>query len=146
VGWATPAATAQTVVWAVVNGDPRLPEMIYLNKAARDATVEMMAALSPSERKVYDTPEKVAALYLSKYVLTKIATIQTVKIDGVKQIDAETAEVSLLSGEEPGPTTISMRLTEAGWLWKVKSSVMENAKKEMLTPKAARPTAGSTKP
>ena len=128
VGRATPSAAVQTILWAIAHGDENLPDMLFLNKAAMKAAREMMAALSTETKATYETPEKLAALYLSKYVLEQIDTVQ---IQGVTQLDPETVEVKILTGEK-GATTISMQATPNGWLWKVKASLIETAKQDLL--------------
>jgi hypothetical protein len=111
-----------------VHGDETLPDMLFLNKAARKSGQELMAELSTQTKENYETPEELAALYLSKTVLEQIDTVQ---ILGVTQLDTETVEVRVMTGEK-GPTTISMQATPKGWLWKVKASVFETAKLDLL--------------
>ncbi|HEY4247094.1 MAG TPA: sigma-70 family RNA polymerase sigma factor [Lacunisphaera sp.] len=128
VGRATPSAAIQTILWAITHGDENLPDMLFLNKAALKEAREMMVALPMETRASYETPEKLAALYLSKYVLEQIDTVQ---IQGVTQLDPETVEVKILTGEK-GPTTVSMQGTPNGWMWKVKASLIEAAKQDLL--------------
>lgn len=128
VGRGTPGAAIQTILWAITQGDENLPDMLFLNKAAMKAAREMMVALPVETNAAYETPEKLAALYMSKYVLEQIDTVQ---IQGVTQLDPETAEVKILTGEK-GPTIVSMQATPNGWLWKVKASLIEAAKQDLL--------------
>jgi hypothetical protein len=102
--------------------------MLFLNKAVLKSTREVIADLPASVRSEYETPEKLAALYLSREILERIDTVQ---ITGVTQLDPETVEVTVLTGER-GPTTVSMQATPNGWLWKVKASLIENARQELL--------------
>jgi len=133
VGRATPAAAVQTILWAIAHGDATLSDMLFLNKPALASALEMMAALPDKTKEQYETPEKLAALYLSKYVLEQIDTVQIVD---VRTSDFETVEVKIMTGEK-GPTTVSMQATPNGWLWKVKASLIDRAKQDLLGSRAA---------
>lgn len=130
VGRATPADAIQTILWAIVNGDDRLSDMIMLNRPAREKAPAMMAALSTGERSRYPTPENVAALYLSKFVLEQI---EAVKVQSISKSSQDTVEVILTTGEKSGEgrAEISMQWTLSGWAWKMKPSLIEAAKKDL---------------
>ncbi len=128
VGRATPVAAIQTILWAIEHGDESLPDMLFLNKTTLKDAQDLMAALPPAVRENYEKPEKIAALFLSKQVLDYV---ETVKVQSVKQLDPETVEVSIMTGEK-GPALVSMQWTPNGWLWKVKPSVIAAAKLDLL--------------
>ena len=130
VGRATPVASIQTIFWAIEHGDESLPDMLFLNKTTLKDAQDLLAALPPTVRENYEKPEKIAALYLSKQVLDYVETVQ---VQSVKQFDAETVEVNIMTGER-GPTLVSMQWTPNGWLWKVKPSVIAAAKLDLLGP------------
>ena len=130
-GRTTPAAALQTVLWAIAHGDETLPDMLFLNKPALKATQELMVSLPENAKVGYDTPEKLAALYLSKYVIEQVDAAQVLE---ATQVDQDTAEVKVMMGGSP--TIVSMQQTPAGWLWKVKASLIERAKSELLGPDA----------
>lgn len=65
-GTATPAAAAETFLWATDGGDwETLAKSIYLDPAARAKVEAMLASLSPAARATYNTPEKLIAFLMA---------------------------------------------------------------------------------
>jgi RNA polymerase sigma factor (sigma-70 family) len=138
VGLATPVDALQTILWAIENGHESLPDMLMLNKPARDVAPQMMAELSASEREVYDTPEKVAALYLSKFLLEQI---DAVRVEAIIQTSYDTVNVKIITQGKgaSGAGELSMQWTPGGWLWKMKPSLIESARKDLKVRRSASP-------
>ncbi|HEY3757627.1 MAG TPA: hypothetical protein VGL42_15850 [Opitutaceae bacterium] len=123
IGRASPSDAFQSVVWAAVHGDPSLPGRLFLNEAARIEADQIVAGLPASQQAQFDTPEKLAALYVN----AKLDGIDTLEIIGVKLLDPETAEISVLSGEAGlNPSTFSMQATPTGWRLKISPGKLSN--------------------
>src|SRR6185312_8264352 len=129
VGRATPADAFQTLVWAVMKGDPSLSGLLTLNQAARQEAKAMLAQLPPESRAEYPTPEKLAALAISDLVLRQTAAA----IGGMAVTSPTDAELSVtFSGSDDGVEKIPFQLGPAGWQVKLSAHQIQGLQRQLL--------------
>lgn len=129
-GRATPAATVQTLVWAVTHGeDAALAACIALDPAAREKAAAFITRLPPNARNAYRTPEQIAGLLVARDVLQNAAY----RIVGVAPTDGNGAIVILRvsDGQKEQQGSLTLRHTADGWVMPIIGWQMEDMLRQM---------------
>ena len=131
-GTGTPAAAAETFLWATDGGDwETLAKSIYLDPAAREKAEAMLARLSPAARATYDTPEKLIALLMARE-----GDNQGMQVLGENHAGDE-ALVNLRLQKGDGKTKeegLPFRRTSDGWKLVVNGKAVDKFGKKLAEP------------
>jgi hypothetical protein len=140
VGRATPGATFQTIIWAVMAGnDDVLANSIAMSPADRAEGIEFLAGLPPELRTKLPTPEHLFGLLFAREALTRVSSLQI--LDPVPGVDAQHVTLRLrvmMPNEKPG--RFAMELGPDGWRMTAPQGFIPGVKKilesdpEALTP------------
>lgn len=128
LGRGTPAAALQTLFWAVLRGEEQVStQTIGWEETVRPQAQALLDGLPKELRARFPTPEQLAALFISKYVLD----VSAIHISETTLKDASSASVAVegLTGDaQPLP----MHLGPGGWQLWAGQGTLEALSKELL--------------
>ncbi len=132
VGKDTPAAAAESLMWAADSGDlDVLANSILLDAAAREKAVAILARLPDSTRQTYDTPEKLIALLLARDTDARAMQVLGANTAG------DDALVSLRLQKDDGKTKdegYQFRRTSDGWRLVMPGKAVDKLGKKLTDP------------
>ncbi len=124
-GWATPAASTETALWAAVGGDVEmLASTLMFTESARAKADAWFAGLSDGTRQQYGSPEKVIALMIAR----DAAGLSGMQILGEKEVTPNDVGVRLRFASVDGKTkddTLLMHRATDGWRMLIPDNALE---------------------
>jgi prefoldin subunit 5 len=114
-GRATPASTAETVLWAAAGGDvATIASAISLTDSARQKAEAIFARLPEQTRSEYGTVDNLAALMIAK----DAATVTGMQVLGQRELSNDQVVVRMRFGNDEGKTkdqALPLQRTADGW-------------------------------
>jgi hypothetical protein len=111
----TPAATAETLLWAAAGGDVNtIASAVELTNSAREKAEAWFAGLPEQTRSDYGSADKLVALMIAK----DAATVSGMQVLGQREIAADTVGMRVRFGNDEGKTkddSFALHHSTDGW-------------------------------